>query len=174
MVFSAFMMAAALAQAPVAPAPVNPASNQGRETVEQHLQCLTIVLLVGAAQKDQAKQAGMSGALGYYYGRIDALAPGTDIAANPNESVLATMDGTVILSTYTAETGYLIGVQHNQDLISIYKHCGSLLKKEGERVKGGEAIALVGNSGTLSTGPHLHFELWYKGHPINPEKYIVF
>ena len=84
------------------------------------------------------------------------------------------VNGTVILSTYTAETGYLIGVQHNQDLISIYKHCGSLLKKEGERVKGGEAIALVGNSGTLSTGPHLHFELWYKGHPINPEKYIVF
>lgn len=82
MVFSAFMMAAALAQAPVAPVPVNPATNQGRETVEQHLQCLTIVLLVGAAQKDQAKQAGMSGALGYYYGRIDALAPGTDIAAN--------------------------------------------------------------------------------------------
>ena len=99
---------------------------------------------------------------------------GTDIAANPNESVLATMDGTVILSTYTAETGYLIVVQHNQVLISIYKQCGSLLKKEGERVKGGEAIALVGNSGTLSTGPHLHFELWYKGHPVNPEKYIVF
>lgn len=99
---------------------------------------------------------------------------GTDIAANPNESVLATMEGTVILSTYTAETGYLIGVQHNQDLVSVYKHCGSLLKKEGDVVKGGEAIALVGNSGTLSTGPHLHFELWYKGHPVNPEKYIVF
>ena len=99
---------------------------------------------------------------------------GTDIAANPNESVLATMDGTVFLSTYTAETGYVIGVQHSQDFVSIYKHCGSLLKKEGDRVKGGEAIALVGNSGTLSTGPHLHFELWYKGHPVNPEKYIVF
>lgn len=99
---------------------------------------------------------------------------GTDIAANPNESVLATMDGTVILSTYTAETGYLIGVQHNQDFVSVYKHCGSLLKKEGDVVKGGEAIALVGNSGTLSTGPHLHFELWYKGHSVNPEKYIVF
>ena len=98
---------------------------------------------------------------------------GTDIAANPNESVLATMDGTVFLSTYTAETGYVIGVQHSQDFVSIYKHCGSLLKKEGDRVKGGEAIALVGNSGTLSTGPHLHFELWYKGHPVNPEKYIV-
>lgn len=99
---------------------------------------------------------------------------GTDIAANPNESVLATMDGTVILSTYTAETGYLIGIQHNQDFVSIYKHCGSLLKKEGDAVKGGEAIALVGNTGTLTTGPHLHFELWYKGRPVNPEKYVVF
>ena len=99
---------------------------------------------------------------------------GTDIAANPNESVLATMDGTVILSTYTAETGYLIGVQHNQDFVSIYKHCSSLLKKEGDTVRGGEAIALVGNSGTHTTGPHLHFELWYKGRPVNPEKYIVF
>lgn len=99
---------------------------------------------------------------------------GTDIAANPNESVLAAMDGTVILSTYTAETGYLIGVQHTQDLVSIYKHCGSLLKKEGDRVKGGEAIALVGNSGTLGGDLYLHFELWYKGYPVNPEKYIVF
>lgn len=99
---------------------------------------------------------------------------GTDIAANPNESVLATLDGTVILSTYTAETGYVIQVQHNQDFVSVYKHCGSLLKREGDRVKGGEAIALVGNTGTLTTGPHLHFELWHKGRAVNPEKYIVF
>ncbi|NCC09887.1 MAG: M23 family metallopeptidase [Bacteroidia bacterium] len=99
---------------------------------------------------------------------------GIDIAANPNESVLATMDGTVILSTYTAETGYLIQIQHSQDLVSVYKHCSSLLKREGDRVKGGEAIALVGNKGRYSTGPHLHFELWYKGRAINPEKYIVF
>lgn len=99
---------------------------------------------------------------------------GTDIAANPNESVLATLDGTVVLSTYTAETGYLIEVQHNQDFVSIYKHCGSLLKREGDKVQAGEAIALVGNSGTLTTGPHLHFELWHKGRPVNPEKYIVF
>lgn len=99
---------------------------------------------------------------------------GTDVAANPNESVLATMDGTVIMSAYTAETGYVIGIQHNQNFISFYKHCGSLLKKEGDKVKGGEAIAVVGNSGSLSTGPHLHFELWHKGFPVNPEKYIVF
>lgn len=99
---------------------------------------------------------------------------GVDISANPNESVLATLDGTVIMSTYTAETGYVIMVQHNQDLISVYKHCGSLLKKEGDVVMGGEVIALVGNTGRQTTGPHLHFELWYKGKAVNPETYIVF
>ena len=99
---------------------------------------------------------------------------GTDIAANPGESVLATLDGTVILSTYTAETGYVIEVQHNQDFISVYKHCRSLLKREGDTVQAGEAIALVGNSGQLTTGPHLHFELWHKGRAVNPEQYIVF
>ena len=72
---------------------------------------------------------------------------GVDIAATPNESVLATLDGTVILSTYTAETGYVIQIQHGQNMVSIYKHCGSLLKKEGDVVKAGEAIALVGSTG---------------------------
>ena len=99
---------------------------------------------------------------------------GTDIAANSGESVVATLDGTVILSTYTAETGYLIEIQHSQDFVSVYKHCGSLLKQEGDAVKGGEAIALVGNTGQLTTGPHLHFELWHRGRAINPELYIVF
>ena len=99
---------------------------------------------------------------------------GTDIAANPGESVLATLDGTVILSTYTAETGYVIEVQHNQDFISVYTHCSSSLKREGDTVQAGEAIALVGNSGQLTTGPHLHFELWHKGRAVNPEQYIVF
>lgn len=99
---------------------------------------------------------------------------GVDIAATPNESVLATLDGTVILSTYTAETGYVIQVQHSRDFVSIYKHCGSLLKKVGDTVKAGEAIALVGNTGEKTTGPHLHFELWNKGRAIDPSKYIVF
>lgn len=115
-------------------------------------------------------------ALGMISGHFDAGKKhyGVDIAANPNESVLAALDGTVILSTYTAETGYLIEVQHNQDFISVYKHCGSLLKRAGDTVKAGEAIALVGNTGTITTGPHLHFELWHKGRAVNPEKYIVF
>ncbi len=68
---------------------------------------------------------------------------GTDIAADPKESILATLDGTVIFSNYTAETGYVIGIQHNQDFVSFYKHCGSLLKNVGDKVQGGEAIALV-------------------------------
>jgi len=99
---------------------------------------------------------------------------GIDIAANPNESVVATLDGTVIMSAYTAETGYVIMLQHNQEFISVYKHCDALLKREGDVVTAGEAIALVGNTGTLTTGPHLHFELWYRGKAVNPENYIVF
>ena len=99
---------------------------------------------------------------------------GIDIAASPNESVLSTLDGTVILATYTADTGYVIQVQHNQNLVSVYKHCGSLLKKVGDTVKAGEAIALVGNTGEKTTGPHLHFEVWNKGRALDPTKYIVF
>ena len=99
---------------------------------------------------------------------------GIDIAASPNESVLSTLDGTVILATYTADTGYVIQVQHGQNLVSVYKHCGSLLKKVGDTVKAGEAIALVGNTGEKTTGPHLHFEIWNKGRALDPSKYIVF
>lgn len=99
---------------------------------------------------------------------------GIDIAANPNESVLATLDGTVILATYTADTGYVIQMQHAQNLVSVYKHCGSLLKKVGDTVKAGEAIALVGNTGEKTTGPHLHFEIWNRGRALDPNKYIVF
>ncbi len=99
---------------------------------------------------------------------------GIDIVTDIGESILATLDGTVILSTYTAESGYVIEIQHSQNFVSIYKHCGSLLKQVGEGVKAGEAIALVGNAGQLNRGPHLHFELWYKGRAVNPEIYILF
>ena len=105
---------------------------------------------------------------------IDKKHPGIDIAANPNESILSILDGTVIISAYTAETGYVIGIQHSQGFVSFYKHCGALLKKQGETVKTGEVIGLVGNTGTLSTGPHLHFELWHNGRAVNPENFIVF
>jgi murein DD-endopeptidase MepM/ murein hydrolase activator NlpD len=99
---------------------------------------------------------------------------GIDIVANPNEVVKATLSGTIILSSWTVETGNVIQIQHENNIISVYKHCSSLLKKVGENVKTGDAIAIIGNSGELSTGPHLHFELWHNGKPINPKNYIVF
>lgn len=99
---------------------------------------------------------------------------GIDLTASPNESILAALDGTVIMAAYTAEWGYVIQIQHPQNFISVYKHCGSLMKREGEQVKGGEVIALVGKSTEDGDQPHLHFELWHRGNPTNPEKYVVF
>lgn len=99
---------------------------------------------------------------------------GIDIVANEGEPIKATLDGTVIFSTWTLATGYTIGIQHANNLISVYKHNSNLLKEEGSFVKAGEVIAIIGESGTLSTGTHLHFELWFNGNPINPIDYIVF
>lgn len=99
---------------------------------------------------------------------------GIDIVAPENEAVKSTLDGTVIFAGWTSSTGYVIQIQHENNIISSYKHNSVLLKQEGEFVKAGEAIAIIGNSGELTTGPHLHFELWYDGHPIDPEKYIIF
>jgi murein DD-endopeptidase MepM/ murein hydrolase activator NlpD len=99
---------------------------------------------------------------------------GTDIVTAHNEATKATLDGTVIYAGWTLETGYTIAIQHQHDLISIYKHNSVLLKKEGDYVHAGDPIAIAGNSGELSTGPHLHFELWYNGMPVNPEEYIIF
>lgn len=99
---------------------------------------------------------------------------GIDIVGAPNSGVFAIEEGTVTMASWTLETGYVIGIQHDDNLVSYYKHNSALLKKAGTTVKAGEIIAIIGNSGELSTGPHLHFELWHNGSPIDPEKYIVF
>ena len=99
---------------------------------------------------------------------------GVDLTASPNESIVAALDGTVILATYTADAGYVVQIQHTQNFVTVYKHCGSLMKTEGDKVKGGEVIALVGKSGNEKDTPHLHFEVWHKGNPVNPAKYVVF
>lgn len=99
---------------------------------------------------------------------------GTDILAPKNTPVKATLDGFVISSDWTLETGNTISIQHSNNLISFYKHNSALLKETGDYVKAGEAVAIIGNTGTLSNGPHLHFELWHKGKPINPENFITF
>lgn len=99
---------------------------------------------------------------------------GTDLVASNNAVIKATADGTVIYSGWSVDNGYCIGIQHNGNLLSFYKHNAVLLKEEGEYVSAGDPIAIYGNSGSLSTGPHLHFELWYNGTPLNPEDYISF
>lgn len=99
---------------------------------------------------------------------------GVDLVAGPNEVVKAVLDGTVTMSTWTLETGYVIQIQHDYELISVYKHNATLFKSVGEKVAAGDAIAIVGNSGELTTGPHLHFELWHDRVPLNPADYIVF
>lgn len=97
-----------------------------------------------------------------------------DIVTEKNEPVKATLDGTVIFAEWTVETGYVIIIEHSFSLISVYKHNDSLLKNQGDLVTAGEAIAVVGNTGEFSYGPHLHFELWVDGYPVNPSDYINF
>jgi murein DD-endopeptidase MepM/ murein hydrolase activator NlpD len=99
---------------------------------------------------------------------------GIDIASTPSESVLATMKGTVIFTGFDPNAGYVIHLQHLNGFVSIYKHNAKLLKSQGDAVNAGEVIALAGNTGNLSTGTHLHFELWFDGKPVDPSEYINF
>jgi murein DD-endopeptidase MepM/ murein hydrolase activator NlpD len=80
----------------------------------------------------------------------------------------------VVFSSWTYDTGYVIGIQHSNNLVSFYKHNSNLLKSTGDKVLAGDIIATIGNTGELTTGPHLHFELWFKGKPINPKELIIF
>ena len=97
-----------------------------------------------------------------------------DIIVESNTPVKSTADGTVIFAEWTVETGNVIIIEHRNGLISVYKHNESLTKSQGELVKSGEVIATSGNTGELSSGPHLHFELWKDGYPINPTNFIDF
>ncbi|MCF8331412.1 MAG: M23 family metallopeptidase [Bacteroidales bacterium] len=99
---------------------------------------------------------------------------GVDIVGKENDVVKATLDGRIVFSNWTMRTGYVIIIMHENNLISVYKHNASLLKRLGEIVKAGEPIAISGNTGELTTGPHLHFEIWYNGSPENPREYMSF
>ena len=99
---------------------------------------------------------------------------GVDVVTKENELIKSTLNGVVVMSSWTSETGHVIAIQHENNLLSVYKHNSVLLKDQGERVEAGEAIAIIGNSGKWSSGPHLHFELWYNNNPVDPEQYILF
>ncbi len=99
---------------------------------------------------------------------------GIDVSAPKNTAVKSAADGAVISAGYTVETGYSIAVQHPNNVVTIYKHNSVLLRREGDNVKAGEAIAIIGNSGENTSGPHIHFELWHKGRSVDPALYINF
>jgi murein DD-endopeptidase MepM/ murein hydrolase activator NlpD len=99
---------------------------------------------------------------------------GVDIVAKTNEPVKSIADGMVIFASWTQDSGHVIMLQHKGNLISVYKHNAELYKKVGTFVNAGEIIAIVGNSGELTNGPHLHFELWYNGNSLNPEEFVTF
>lgn len=103
-----------------------------------------------------------------------AVHPYVDITAPAGSVIKATLDGTVIFAGWSDDSGHTIQIQHDGDIVSIYKHNEKLLKKVGDKVTAGTPIALVGNSGELTTGDHLHFELWYKGETVDPARYINF
>ncbi|AXO80770.1 M23 family peptidase [Olleya aquimaris] len=97
-----------------------------------------------------------------------------DVVLAKDTPIKATADGTVIFAEWTAQTGFVIILEHSNGLISVYKHNASLTKAQGDLVKAGEVIATSGNTGELTTGPHLHFELWSDGYSVNPTNFIDF
>lgn len=99
---------------------------------------------------------------------------GLDIATKDNEVFVSVADGTVISSSWTIDFGYVISVQHNDGLISTYKHCSKLYKSKGEKILKGDILGLTGNKGISSSGPHLHFEIWKNGISKNPISYLIF
>jgi murein DD-endopeptidase MepM/ murein hydrolase activator NlpD len=99
---------------------------------------------------------------------------GVDVATRENEFIKTTLDGTVVFAGYTAADGYIVEVQHANNLLSVYKHGSHVTVKQGDLVKAGQPIAIVGNTGETSKGTHLHFEIWYNGIALNPEEYVVF
>lgn len=148
-------------------------------------QILQNLLAGGGVSLNNEKAASSRGISSYiFYSPVRGIISGqydsktqhfaTDIATKLNDPIKSILDGHVIFASYTPATGYVIIIQHADNLISVYKHCATLLKKTGSFVRGGEVIAMVGNTGELSTGPHLHFELWYQGSPLNAEDYITF
>ena len=97
-----------------------------------------------------------------------------DVNVPINTPIKAAADGRVILTEWSVETGYVVLVEHSNNLLTVYKHNTKLTKSQGDIVKAGEVIAISGNTGTLTTGPHLHFELWNNGYPVDPKTFIDF
>ena len=145
-----------------------------QEFEESELEMLTVSSGSSASQLDELFFfSPLSGIISAPYSTKGAHY-GVDIVSKKNEPIKSVADGTVLLSSWTQDAGYVIAIQHRSNVISVYKHNSSLLKKMGDFVSAGDVIAIIGNTGELTTGPHLHFELWYNGNPMNPEEFVSF
>ena len=156
---------------------IKPADRELRKEVEEADNYSLTYNANNSGIMDEIKQMHlMTPVDGYVTDEYDAQKEhfGIDIAAKQDAPVKAVLDGKVISAAYTLETGYVLEIQHKDNLVSIYKHNASLLKRAGNFVRAGEVVAIVGNTGELTSGPHLHFELWYEGKSLNPKDYIVF
>jgi murein DD-endopeptidase MepM/ murein hydrolase activator NlpD len=137
---------------------------------------LALITLASVRYRELQETFFFSPLTGFLSDHYDAKSGhyGVDIVAKTNEPVKSIADGTVIFASWTQDSGYVMMIQHKGNLISVYKHNAQLYKKVGTFVNGGEIISIVGNSGEMTDGPHLHFELWYNGNPLNPEEFVTF
>jgi murein DD-endopeptidase MepM/ murein hydrolase activator NlpD len=137
---------------------------------------LAVISLASMKYRALSETFFFSPITGFISDRYDAKKGhyGIDVVAKSNEPVKTIADGTVVFASWTQDAGYVMMIQHNANLISVYKHNSQLLKKVGTFVNAGEIISIVGNSGEMTDGPHLHFELWYDGNPLNPEEFVTF
>jgi len=151
-----------------------PVDSQFRKEFEQS--DLSLVNLTAAKNRELQETFFFSPITGFISDHYDIKKGhfGVDIVAKTNEPVKSIADGTVIMASWTQDSGYVIAVQHRGSLISVYKHNAENLKKVGTFVNAGDIISIVGNSGEMTDGPHLHFELWYNGNSMNPEEFVTF
>lgn len=151
-----------------------PADSQFRKEFEQSE--LSLVNLTSSKNRELQETFFFSPITGFISDHYDIKKGhyGIDIVAKTNEPVKCIADGTVVMASWTQDSGYVIAVQHRGSLISVYKHNAENLKKVGTFVTAGDIISIVGNSGEMTDGPHLHFELWYNGNSMNPEEFVTF
>lgn len=162
--------------------PIKPVSNVKLEPTDSLFRKdfekteMALVTLTGSKYKELREVFFFSPITGFVSDRYDVKKGhyGIDIVAKTNEPVKSIADGTVIMASWTQDAGYVIAVQHRGNLIAVYKHNAELLKKVGSFVNAGDIISIVGNSGEMTDGPHLHFELWYNGNSLNPEEFVTF
>ncbi|CAN5194934.1 M23 family metallopeptidase [soil metagenome] len=153
---------------------LEPTDSQFRKDFEQSE--LSLITLTSSKYRELRETFFFSPITGFISDKYDVKKGhyGVDIVAKTNEPVKCIADGTVIVSSWTQDAGYVIAIQHRGNLISVFKHNAELLKKVGNFVNAGEIISIVGNSGEMTDGPHLHFELWYNGNSLNPEEFVTF